>query len=92
MANPIIAKVVAAAFVIPAALIGIISRIQIPQSFPSLGFLRNIHLPSFMSRRHGSDYLALSQNEYNDILLNGYDGSEEQLMDEIDDADDADEL
>lgn len=89
LSSPIVAKIVAAAFVIPVAIIGILSRISIPRSLSDLSF-SNIHLPSFMSRRRGSGYTPLGQDEHTDVLLDDYDGSEEHLIDEIDD--DADEF
>lgn len=92
MSSPIVTKIVAAAFVIPVAIIGILSRIQLPRSLSDLNIFSNIQLPSFLSRRGGSGYTALGQDEHTDVLLEDYDGSEEHLIDEADEFDDADEF
>lgn len=93
LSNPIITKIVAAAVVIPVAIIGILSRIQLPRSLSDINLFSNWHLPSFMSRRRGGDgYTALGQDEHTDVLLEDYDGSEEHLIDEADEFDDADEF
>lgn len=92
LSSPIITKIAAAAVVIPVAIVGILSRIQLPRSLSDLNFFSNWQLPSFMSRRCGSDYTALGQDEHTDVLLEDYDGSEEHLIDEADEFDDADEF
>ncbi|KAI8640138.1 hypothetical protein BD408DRAFT_445362 [Parasitella parasitica] len=92
LSSPIITKIAAAAVVIPVAIIGILSRIQIPRSLSDLNFFSNWSLPSFMSRRRASGYTALGQDEHTDVLLEDYDGSEEHLIDEGDELDDADEF
>ena len=89
ISSRLVRKVVAAAFVIPVAIIGILSRISIPRSLSDISF-SNISLPSFVSRRRGSGYSPLGQDEHTDVLLEDYDGSEEHLIDEVDD--DADEF
>lgn len=82
----------AAAFVIPVAIIGILSRIPIPRSLSDItGMFSNIRLPSFLSRSRGAGYSALGQDEQTDVLLQDYDGSEEHLIDD-DELDDADEF
>ncbi|KAI7893622.1 uncharacterized protein EV154DRAFT_600677 [Mucor mucedo] len=91
LASPIFTKMVAAAFVIPVAIIGLLSRISIPRSLSDLDF-SGVRLPSFMSRRRGSGYSPLGQDEHTDVLLEDYDGSEERLIDEADEFDDADEF
>lgn len=91
LASPIFTKIVAAAFVIPVAIIGLLSRISIPRSFSDLDF-SGVRLPSFLSRRRGSGYSPLGQDEHTDVLLEDYDGSEERLIDEADEFDDADEF
>ncbi|KAF1797441.1 hypothetical protein V8B55DRAFT_1516083 [Mucor lusitanicus] len=93
LSSPIITKIAAAAVVIPVAIIGILSRIQLPRSLSDINLFSNWHLPSFMSRRRGGDgYTALGQDEHTDVLLEDYDGSEEHLIDEADEFDDADEF
>lgn len=82
---------VAAAFVIPVAIIGLLSRISIPRSLSDFDF-SGIRLPSFMSGRRGSGYSPLGQEDHTDVLLEDYDGSEEHLIDEADEFDDADEF
>lgn len=91
MGHPILTKVVAAAVVIPVAIIGLLSRIPIPSSLPDLkDMVQNISLPSWLTRRRGG-YNPLSQDEHaTDVLLDDYDGSEAQLLDEAEE--DADEL
>ncbi|KAI8067678.1 uncharacterized protein B0P05DRAFT_552523 [Gilbertella persicaria] len=91
LSSPIVTKIVAAAFVVPVAIISLLSRIEIPRSLSDLNF-GNWRLPSFMSRRRGSGYTALGQDEQTDVLLQDYDGSEEHLIDEADELDDADEF
>lgn len=82
---------VAAAFVIPVAIIGLLSRISIPRSLSDLNF-SGIRLPAFMAGRRGSGYSPLGQEDHTDVLLEDYDGSEEHLIDEADEFDDADEF
>lgn len=82
--SPFISKIAAAIIVIPAAIFGSISRIQWPRSLSDVNIFRNIRLPSFLSRKRGSSYVALGQD---DVLLSDYDSSEEPLMDEYADAD-----
>lgn len=84
LSNPIVTKMVAAAFVIPVAIIGLLSRI--PRDFSGFS------MPSFLSRGHGAGYTALGQDEHTDVLLEDYDGSEEHLIDEAEEFDDADEF
>jgi hypothetical protein len=84
LSSPIITKVVAAAFVIPVAIIGLLSRI--PRD------LSGFSMPLFLSRRRSAGYTALGQDEHTDVLLEDYDGSEEHLIDEADEFDDADEF
>ncbi|RCI00049.1 vacuolar protein sorting/targeting protein PEP1, partial [Rhizopus azygosporus] len=92
LSHPILTKIVAAAFVIPVAIIGILSRIPIPRSFSDItDALGNIRLP-FLTRRRNAGYSALGQDEQTDVLLEDYDGSEEHLIDEADELDDADEF
>jgi hypothetical protein len=92
LSHPILTKIVAAAFVIPVAIIGILSRIPIPRSFSDItDAFGNIRLP-FLSRRRNAGYSALGQDEQTDVLLEDYDGSEEHLIDEADELDDADEF
>ncbi|KAG0798808.1 hypothetical protein G6F22_003854 [Rhizopus arrhizus] len=92
LSSPLITKMAAAAFVIPVAIIGILSRIPIPRSLSDItGMFSNIHLPSFLSGRRGAGYSALGQDEQTDVLLQDYDGSEEHLIDD-DELDDADEF
>lgn len=78
LSNPILAKIVSAAVVIPVALFGLISRIPWPTSIPD--FIRNIRLPTFGR----SQYSRLSQDEHSGVLLDDYEVSN------LDD--DADEL
>lgn len=92
LSSPIITKIAAAAFVIPVAIIGVFSRISLPRSLSDLNIFSNLSLPSFMSRGRGSGYNPLSQDEHTDVLLDDYDGSEEHLIDEADEFDDADEF
>ncbi|KAI9318385.1 hypothetical protein BX666DRAFT_1927417 [Dichotomocladium elegans] len=91
VSHPVLAKVVAAAVVIPVALIGLLSRIPVPHSLSDLtDMLHSIPLPSWLSQR-GRGYNPLSQDEHAaDVLLDDYDGSEGQLLEDIED--DADEL
>jgi hypothetical protein len=91
LSSPIFTKIAAAAFVIPVAIIGLLSRISIPRSLSDLNF-SNIRLPSFTSRGRGTGYIPLGQDEHTDVLLDDYDGSEEHLIDETDEFDDADEF
>ncbi|GAA5814583.1 hypothetical protein MFLAVUS_008082 [Mucor flavus] len=89
--SPIFTKMVAAAFVIPVAIIGLLSRISIPRSLSDLNF-SGVRLPAFMAGRRGSGYSPLGQEDHTDVLLEDYDGSEEHLIDEADEFDDADEF
>ncbi|KAI9488126.1 hypothetical protein BDB00DRAFT_849759 [Zychaea mexicana] len=85
LSNPVVTKVAAAAVVIPIAIIGLLSRIPIPHSLEELKGM----LPSWPSRNRG--YSPLGQDEHaTDVLLDDYDGSEGQLLDDMDE--DADEL
>jgi hypothetical protein len=45
-----------------------------------------------MSRGNSVGYTSLSHNDYNDVLLDDYDGSEEQLISDVEEYEDADEL
>ncbi|KAI8967795.1 hypothetical protein BDF20DRAFT_917392 [Mycotypha africana] len=94
VSNPIVAKIVSAAVVIPVAIAGIFSRIRLPTSFSDISrSFGNWEWPSFLSRRRRSGgYTALGQDEQAGVLLEDYDGSEEHLIDEADELDDADEF
>ncbi|KAI9281076.1 hypothetical protein BY458DRAFT_499521 [Sporodiniella umbellata] len=91
LSNPILAKVVASVFVVPVAIIGILSHIPFPRSISEVTeMLGNIRFPPLFSRnRRNGDYSALGQDEQAGVLLQDYDGSEEHLLgdDELDDAD-----
>lgn len=87
-AHPLITKIVAAAVVIPVAIIGLLSRIPVPRSWPEIiDFSRNNSIRSWLSRRRrrSRGYSPLGQDENNatDVLLDDYDGSEAQLLDEV---------
>ena len=85
LSNPVITKFAAAAVVIPVALLGLLMRIPIPHSLSELKAM----LPAWPSRNRG--YSPLGQDEHaTDVLLDDYDGSESQLLDDMDE--DADEL
>lgn len=90
--HPIFAKVAGALLVIPVAIVGVLSRIPMPQSWSDItGSVPHISLPSWLgggNRNRG--YSALGQDESAaDVLLDDYDGSD-QLLDEAEE--DADEL
>ncbi|KAI8370594.1 uncharacterized protein BYT42DRAFT_617135 [Radiomyces spectabilis] len=87
LSHPWVTKIFAAAVVIPAALIGLISRIPLPQSWSDLNIFRRFNL---FNRQRGPRYSPLGQDEQTDVLLDDYDGSTEHLIDEAEE--DADEL
>ncbi|KAI8364623.1 hypothetical protein BD560DRAFT_165544 [Blakeslea trispora] len=91
LSSTLITKIVAAAFVIPVAIVGLLSRIQLPRSLSDIR-IGNWRIPFLSSRRRGSGYTALGQDDQTNVLLEDYDGSEERLIDEADELDDADEF
>lgn len=94
LSSPILTKIVAAAFVVPVTILGILSHIPIPRSISEVTeILGNIRFPPLFARnsRRNGDYSVLGQDEQADVLLQDYDGSEEHLIDD-DELDDADEF
>ncbi|KAL0080134.1 hypothetical protein F4703DRAFT_1905796 [Phycomyces blakesleeanus] len=90
--NPLVATIVSAIILIPVAVMGLLSRIRVPSSFSDLNVFSNVSLPSF-GRRGSNHYSALGQDEHADVLLDDYDGGEENLIDDVDaDEEDADEF